>query len=165
MIRIAIFALIALAIVSTIGGYFYFQERQITGLQNKITQQQQQIAGMVIDFELLKTSHDTLVNEVVRKVEEMAEARLELHELRTADDASRKRVNELETKLEDQDRKKRIDAIRTSKKASLLLRLTNKDLKCFLENFNRINGTCIHGKFVIDGERLVPKGDKDDKDE
>ena len=57
-----------------------------------------------------------------------------------------------------QDRAKRLQTIRNSRRASLLLRLQNKSIKCWVENFDRFDGKCIRGKWVIDGERFVPLG-------
>ncbi len=155
-IRLILFGLAALAIVTAIGGTIYAAKSHLDGLNEQITQQQEQIAGLEIDNAKLDISNQSLEGEIARKSDEMKEAFEEITRLRKSDAESEVRLNEIEMLLRDQDRAKRVDTIRNSRRASLLLRLQNKAIKCWVENFDRFDGKCIRGKWVIDGERFVP---------
>jgi len=155
-IRLILIGLAALAIISAVGGTIYAAQAYVTGLNDQITQQQEQIAGLEIDNAKLDISNKSLEGEIARKSDEMKEAFAEITRLRKSDAESETRLNGIETLLRDQDRAKRVQAIRNSRRASLLLRLQNKQIKCWVENFDRFDGKCIRGKWVIDGERFVP---------
>ena len=155
-IRLILFGLAALAIITAIGGTIYAAKSHLDGLNEQITQQQEQIAVLEIDKAKLEISNISLENEITRKSDEMKEAFAEITRLRKSDAESETRLNEIEILLRDQDRAKRIQTIRNSRRASLLLRLQNKSIKCWVENFDRFDGKCIRGKWVIDGERFVP---------
>ena len=155
-LRLILISLAALAIITAIGGTIYAAKSYVDGLNGTITQQQEQIAVLVIDKAKLEISNESLENEITRKSDEMKEAFAEITRLRKADAESDVRLNEIETLLRDQERAKRLQAIRNSRKASLLLRLTNKNIKCYIENFDRFDGKCIRGKWVVDGDRFVP---------
>jgi len=155
-IRLILIGLAALAIVTAIGGAIYAAESYVSGLNETITQQQEQIAVLEIDNAKLEISNESLENEITRKSDEMKEAFAEITRLRKSDAESETRLNEIEILLRDQERAKRLQTIRNSRRASLLLRLQNKQIKCWAENFDRFDGKCIRGRWVIDGERFVP---------
>jgi len=155
-IRLILIGLAALAIISAVGGTIYAAQAYVTGLNEQITQQQEQIAGLEIDNAKLDISNKSLEGEIARKSDEMKEAFAEITRLRKSDAESETRLNGIETLLRDQERAKRVQTIRNSRRASLLLRLQNKQIKCWVENFDRFDGKCIRGRWVIDGERFVP---------
>lgn len=154
-IKFIIIGLAALFIVAAVGGTIYAVQSHIEGLNEKITEQQEQIAGLEIDKKKLEISNESLKKENDRKAEEAASIRAELEKFRKVDAASKQRLLEVERKLRDYENVKRHEAIRQSRKASLLLRLINADIKCQIENFDRVDGKCIRGKFVVDDGRLV----------
>ena len=153
-IKFIIIGLAALFIVTAVGGTIWAFKAHVDGLNAKITKQQEQIAGLEIDKKKLEISNESLKKENDRKAEEAASIRKELETFRQVDAASKQRLLEVERKLRDYENVRQHEAIRESKKASLLLRLINLDIKCQVENFNRVDGKCIRGKFVVDGERL-----------
>lgn len=155
-IRLILIGLAALAIISAVGGTILAAKAHLDGLNEQITQQQEQIAVLEIDNAKFAISNESLEKEAARKSEEMKEAFAEITRLRKADAESQVRLNEVETFLRDQERAKRLQTIRNSRRASLLLRLQNKQIKCWVENFDRFDGKCIRGRWVIDGERFVP---------
>ena len=155
-LRLILIGAMILAIVTTIGGTIYAAKSHLDGLNQKITEQQEQIAVLEIDKAKLEISNVSLENEITRKSNEMKEAFAEITRLRKSDAESETRLNGIETLLRDQERAKRLQTIRNSRRASLLLRLQNKQIKCLVENFDRFDGKCIRGKWVIDGERFVP---------
>ena len=160
-IRLILIGLAALAIISAVGGTILAAKAHLDGLNEQITQQQEQIAVLEIDNAKLAISNESLEKEAARKSEEMKEAFAEITRLRKADAESQVRLNEIETFLRDQERAKRLQTIRNSRRASLLLRLQNKQIKCWVENFDRFDGKCIRGRWVIDGERFVPLKESD----
>lgn len=155
-IRLILIGLAALAIISAVGGTILAAKAHLDGLNEQITQQQEQIAVLEIDNAKFAISNESLEKEAARKSEEMKEAFAEITRLRKADAESQVRLNEVETFLRDQERAKRLQTIRNSRRASLLLRLQNKQIKCWVENFDRFDGKCIRGRWIIDGERFVP---------
>ena len=156
-IRFIIIALAALFIVTAVGGAIYSAKSYVEGLNEQITAQQEQIAGLEIDKEKLEISNKSLVAENNRKAEESREAREEITRLRNVDIESQKRLNKIEAKLRSQKEIKRRNVIRNSRKAGLLIKLMNRATRCYIENFERVDGKCIRGKFVETGKRLVPE--------
>ena len=146
--------LAALVIVTVVAGTIYAYKSHVTELNNQITKQQETIAELTIDNEQLKASNQTLQNEITRRVTEAKEIREELTRIREADSTSRSRLADIQRQLADYERQARIERIRESSKASLLLRLINKNVKCYTDNFDRFDGKCISGKFVKNGERF-----------
>lgn len=163
-LRLILIGLAALAIISAVGGTILAAKAHLDGLNDQITQQQEQIAVLEIDNAKLSISNESLEKEAARKSEEMKEAFAEITRLRKADAESQVRLNEIETFLRDQERAKRLQTIRNSRRASLLLRLQNKQIKCWVENFDRFDGKCIRGRWIIDGERFVPLGENIERD-
>ncbi len=155
-IRLILIGLAALAIISAIGGTILAAKAHLDGLNEQITQQQEQIAVLEIDNAKLEISNESLEGEITRKSDEMKEAFAEITRLRKSDAESETRLNDIELMLRDQERAKRLQTFRDSRRASLFLRLTNKNIKCYVENFDRFNGKCIRGKWVENGERFVP---------
>lgn len=164
-IRLIIIGIILAAVVSAVGGFFLYQKSIVSDLEDIIAGKDQQIfvlseqiAGLEFDKLKLEVSNQSLTAEIDRKASETKEAYEEISILREKDAVSQTRLNEIETLLRDRQRLERIENIRLSRKASLLLRLMDKNIKCYAENFDRVGeGKCIRGKFVPNGDRLVPK--------
>ena len=163
-IRLIIIGVILAAVVASVGGFFLYQKSIVSDLESTIAEKDkqifsltEQIAGLQQDKLRLEVSNQTLTSELDRKADETKEAFEEIAVLREKDAESRTRLNEVETILRDQQRLKRIETIRLSRKASLLLRLMDKQTRCYAENFDRVGeGKCVRGKFVPNGDRLVP---------
>ena len=146
--------LAALAIVATVGGVIYAYKSHVDGLNETITQQQEQIAGLEIDNQALRVSNESLEMEISRRVNESEQIRQELTRLREIDAISRDRLAQVERQLRDFERQDRIQGIRESRRAGLLLRMINRDVECYVENFENFDGECISGRFVPTGERF-----------
>ena len=166
-VKLIIIGLLFVGVVTAIGGTIYAAKSHLDGLNDTITSQQEQIGGLIIDKAQLTASNDSLVRENTRKAEEAKDAREELDRLRKVDNESQKRLLEITRKLRSAEEVKRREDIRNSRKASLLLRLVNKAIKCQIENFDRVDGKCVRGRWVITGDRFVPvvetEGKKDVK--
>lgn len=161
--KLAIAAIIVAVISAAVGGFFLYQRSIVSGLEKQIADKQltidaqkAQITGLQLDKEKLELSNSSLEGEINRKSEETKSVFEEIQRLRQKDIESVNRLQKVEGILRDSNRQKRLDAVRDSRKASLLLRLMNKNVKCYAENFNRVDGRCVRGKWVKDGDRLVP---------
>lgn len=171
-IRLIIIGVIIAAIMAAVGGFFLYQKSIVNDLEAIIVLKDQeihtlreQVAGLEIDNIQLKISNQAMVEEIDRKVSETKEAYAEIAKLNAADAASRERLNQVETLLTDKARASKLDRIRNSRKASLLLRLLDREIKCYIENFHRVGeGRCIAGKFVPTGERFDGKEITNEKD-
>jgi len=165
MIRLIIVGVILAAVMSAIGGFFLYQKSIVNGLERTIVQKdkkinvlKEQIAGLELDNTKLKISNQSLTVEIDRKNNETREAYEEIAVLRSKDAESQTRLGAIEAKLKDRERLDRIENIRNSKKASLLLRLMDKNVRCYVENFDRVSeGKCVMGKFIPHGGRLAPE--------
>ena len=146
-LKFILIGLAALAIVAAIGGTIVAAKAYVQGLNDTITLQQEQIAGLEIDNVKLSISNESLESLILRKSQETKEAFEEITRLRILDAEADRRLHEIQVMLRDQDRAKRIDVIRNSRKASLLLRITNKNIKCWVEKFDRFNGKCVSGQW------------------
>lgn len=162
-LKIAIVTIIIAVISAAVGGFFLYQRSIVSGLEDQIAEKQkiintqkEQIAGLIIDTEKLKTSNSSLESEIKRKSDETKDVFAEIQRLRKKDIESAGRLRQIEGRLRNSNRLKRVDALRTSRRASLLLRLQNNNIRCYAENFNKVKGRCIRGKWVDDGTRLVP---------
>lgn len=162
MFKLMIMAVVIVAVLAAIGGFYAYQKSIVNDLQDIIENKdqeihvlQEQIAGLEIDVLQLKISNQSLVGEIDRKAAETQEAYEEIATLRASDAESQVRLNEFETKLRDRERLERVENIRLSRKVSLLLRLMDRSVKCYVENFDRVGeGKCVSGKFVPNGERF-----------
>lgn len=143
--KLILIGLAALFIVTAVGGTIWAFKSHVDSLNEKITKQQEQIAGLEIDKKKLEISNKSLSNENARKAEEAMVIREELDRFRQVDKESKERLADVERKLRDYENVRRHQAIRDSEKASLLLRLINLDIKCQVENFMRVDGRCIRG--------------------
>ena len=162
-LKFILIGLVALAITTAIGGVIYAAKAHLDGLNVTITSQQEQIAGLTLDLSMTKASNESLKRENARKAEESKDVREELNRLRKSDAESQNRLTKIQKELRSVENVKRREAIRNSRKASLLLRLVNKAIKCQIENFDKVNGKCIRGRWVETGKRLVPREIKNEK--
>lgn len=149
MMRLAIIGIVILVITTSIGGFFLYQKSIVNALQEKVNQQAAEITVLKEDKIKLETSNKTLESEISRKATETKEVYAELSALREADATSKTRLKEIEAKLNDKERLDRITAVRLSRKASLLLRIMDRNVKCYIENFSRIDGKCVAGRFIL----------------
>ena len=163
-LKLMIAAIIIAAVTATIGGFWLYQKSIISDLESKIADQQktinvqkEQIAGLIIDKQKLQTSNNSLEGEIKRKADETKAAYAEIDQLRKKDLESDSRLQAVEKQLRDKERLQRIEAIRNSQKATLLIRIMDQNIKCFADHFDDVNGKCILGRWVPTGGRLVPK--------
>lgn len=162
-LKIAIVAIIIATISAGIGGFWLYQKSIINGLNDKITEQgktitklQEKNASLILDKQKLEASNASLESEINRKATETKEAYGEITRLRAKDIESASRIQDIQKQLRDKVMLQRHEAVRNSRKASLLINLINKSIACYAENFDKVDGKCIRGKWVPDGGRLVP---------
>ena len=164
-IRLILIGLAALTIVTAVSGTIYAAKSYVDGLNSTIVIQQKQITVLTTDLSSAKASNQSLLRENNRKAEESKGVREELDRLRRSDADSQERLTKIQKKLRDAEEIRRHEAIRNSRKAGFLLRLVNKDIKCQIENFDRVDGKCVRGRWVKTGKRLVPEETKGNTDE
>lgn len=143
--------LIVLAIVAVVaGGYWVYQKVLVANLR-------EEIATLQINNEKLSISNQSMQQEIERRAEETKNAYAEIERLSQANEASRTRLSAIQKKLRNTEKLKQADKIRNSRKADLLIKLMDKNVECYLENFDKVDGECIRGKWVSKGARAVPK--------
>lgn len=125
------------------------KDNMITALQGNVTQ-------LETDKALLTTSNGSLSAEVDRRLAENQQIIRENERFRSVDEQSATEMAELRRRLESKEREERIKKIISGRAASLLLRKANSQAKCEWLSFDRFDGRCIEGTFVLTGERLVP---------
>jgi uncharacterized protein YoxC len=162
-LRIALLGVIAAAIAAAVfkvTSFLHDKDLTIQKHEQTIRELTATIEGLRIDADRLKQSNASLEGEVARKRDELARADLEAKKISVTDQASSKRLGELERKLNDQERIAKIERLSHSRRAELTLQVVNKSARCELENYFRTGGQCKGGEWVEDGARLSPKVEK-----
>ena len=149
-----LYVLGGIAVTALVGGFWYYQSSIVSDLEDKLAERDRkieelnvEITGLRIDNERLTASNTSLEAEINRRVGEAAAIRQEIEEANKLRDESASRLAEFEAQQRDRERQARIEAIREGDRASLLLRLYNNNIDCYVENFNNTNGRCIGGQF------------------
>jgi hypothetical protein len=148
--------IIAVAIAGMlIGGFWLYQKDLVDGLQDKVTSQQEQIAGVIAERDTYKGNFIQAQNQIVTQQQEFNKAIQELAVLRSKDQVSQTKLEEYQRLLNDDKNKGRVAAL-LSKKTSLTISLIDKQIDCETRNFYNTDGKCIRGEYIKDGTRLVP---------
>lgn len=143
-----IIAVVIATITAAISGFFLYQRSIVNEKDRVIAELMSQINQKNIEMQSLRSKIDTLTVIVKEKERQYTEALKEIETLRNITDESKKRLEEVEKKLMDQERNKRIKDLFESRKYSLILKFTNENIKCWAENFNKTNGRCVAGRWV-----------------
>ena len=154
--KFIIMGVAALAITTAVGGFFLYQRSIVSGLndqivtlENTVREKDSIIQGQRLDMQKLELSNASLEQTIERQERERENWLMVLEESQRSNQASQERLLELEKRLTDQDRQNRIEAIRNSRKASLLLRIVNRNIECEIENFsNPAGGRCVSGRWI-----------------
>ncbi|MBE0619432.1 MAG: hypothetical protein IH605_02460 [Burkholderiales bacterium] len=161
-LRVAILGVVLAAVagaVFKVTAFLHEKDLMIQERDQQILNLNAQVAGLRIDADRLKNSNASLEGEIAKKRDELAQAELEAKKISLADQASSKRLGELERKLNDQERIAKIERLSRSRRADLVLKIVNRSAECELENFFRTDGECKAGKWIPAGDRLVPKAE------
>lgn len=153
------------ALVAGTAFHYYKVTRFMLELAAKdkvIAERDQQILALQSDVADLKQSNTSLDAALEQKREESAQTREQLAQFRLLSESANSKAADLEKRLRDRNFVSRKARIERTRKVELLLRLENSKVRCNLENYGRIGGRCIRGKWVAKGERLVPKADVSD---
>lgn len=152
--KIWLYVIAGIAIAAIVAGFWYYQRSIISSLEDqikakdiKIEELNVEITGLRIDNDRLKLSVVTLERDIERRVAEAEAIRQEFEEVSRIRDESAARLAEFEAQQRDAERQERIKALREGERATLLLRLYNNNIDCFVENFNNTNGRCVGGQF------------------
>lgn len=152
--KIWLYAIAGIVITAIVSGFWFYQRSIVSGLEDKIAEKDRvieqlnvEITGLRIDNDRLKLSVESLERDVQRRESEAADIRKEFKEVTRIKDESARRLAEFEAQQRDAERQERIRQIREGDRASLLLKLYNNNIDCFVENFNNTNGKCVGGQF------------------
>lgn len=126
-----------------------------------IAEREQQILALQSDVSDLKLSNSSLEQSNQRKTEENTSIREQLVREQMLQDEAAKRVAEVEEKLRSRETRDAVMRIEKGGKTSLLLRIENKYTQCVRDHYGETGGRCRSGKWVLDGERVVPRVVKD----
>jgi len=162
-LRVALLGVILAAVAAAvfkITSFLQEKDRMIQERDQQIMDLKAKVEGLRIDAERLKQSNASLESEVAKKSDELARAELEARKINITDQASSKRLGELERKLNDQERIAKIERLSRSRRAELVLKTVNNSAECELENFFRTGGQCKGGQWVADGARRSPRVEK-----
>ena len=130
-----------------------------------IAERDQQILALQSDVSDLKLSNSSLELSNQRKTEENTSIREELVREQVRQDEAAKRVAEVEEKLRSRETRDAVMRIQKSGKTSLLLLIENKYTQCVRDHYGETGGRCRSGKWVLDGERVVPRAKQDSDSE
>lgn len=137
-------------------GIFTYHTVTVASLQSQIAELTIKQTTLTTENNVLKEEKSLLQNEIVKKNEEAVQIRVELEKLRFIDAQTQLQVAELEKKMNNREFNERIQSIRDSRKASLLLNIANKNVECEIENFER-EGQCVNGNFrPVARETITP---------
>ena len=155
-LRWIIMSIVVLAVIVMINGFWKSQRQIVDTLNQNIIEQDvlinnmgEQIAGLTIDADRLKTSNASLDEQNNLLRESLTRAIENTQRIIVAEETANKRLRDLEREIADQVRTDRILAIRNGRKAELLLNFINANVECFIDNFERTDGTCIQGSWRI----------------
>ena len=151
------FIIIAVVVSIVGGGYLYIQakDNRIQELKDEITIEKQLNDDLRVEI----ASRD---NKIVSLQLDNArfQGRLDFEKVINAD--LRERENAIRQEANDKQRQERVSKLMLGRRAALMERVWGESDKCEWENFFKFNGTCKAGRFIKDGERLVPKAEEED---
>lgn len=109
--------------------------------------QQEQIAGYIIDKSHLMLSNNSLEGEIDTLQMSMDIVIRETQAIIESDNSYNEKIAALEQVIADQVRQDRIAAIRTGRRAELLLNYINSNVECWIANFDKKDGQCVQGEW------------------
>ena len=157
MFGMKIEVILAIAGICTlvVGGFWLYQRDLVKGLQDKVTSQQEQIAGVTAERDTANGNLLVASNQIITQQKEFNKAIEELAILRASDSVAKAKLEEEQRLLNDEKNKSRVAAV-LNKKADLTIDLIDKQIACETKNFYNTDGKCVRGEYVKDGARLVP---------
>lgn len=133
-------------------GYFNSQAEIIRVTQATVLEQQktiskleEQIAASIIDKNNLILSNKSYESYIATLQSSIERVIAETQAIIQSDAEYEAKINAMEKAIADKVRNDRIEAIRNGRKSELLLNYINKNVECYIENFDKYNGTCIQG--------------------
>lgn len=143
-------AVVGFAIIAN--AYFDSQNKLILAAQNAslakdatITELHEQVGALEIDKNTLLVSNQSLEFSISNLREALDRVINDTQSIIKSDADYDAKVATLEKVIADEVRNDRIKAIREGKKSELLLNYINKNVECFIANFDKYDGTCIQG--------------------
>jgi len=135
-----------------INNHFDQQNKVVAGYEQIVKEKdilihnlEEQVAGLIIDKNSLTISNNSLEIHIGSLHETIDRVIEETQRIINSDGAFERRQAELERLIADEVRQDRIEAVRNSRKAQLLLNYINSNTECWIANFDKVDGTCIQG--------------------
>lgn len=148
--------IVGVILTAIIGGGWTYITWHTQKLEETITKQQEQIAELTIEKTALQSSVSVLQTQLNQQRLEASKSIEETIRLRQSDVESKARLASVLKQLSDLEKQQKISTGLKGEKQSLILRLMDKQVKCEMENFYNVDGKCIRGQYIKNGERLVP---------
>lgn len=126
--RLFIYGIVALFIVTAVGGFYLYLERQTSRLEKVIEDQRAEIAAKEIDNSNLRLSNKSLENLIARQKADLAKAEAQLKKIAEFDSSLNLKVTELETLI------RRSDSNLFKTRDSALLEKLNNYQLCRAQN-------------------------------
>lgn len=144
--------IIVTVITVSISGFFLYQRSIIKSKDETISQLNSEINSKNLAIQELQSKVDSLNSLLEIKERQYKQALEEISKFQKLNEESQKRFNELEQKLRDNERNERIKNLLESRKFNLILKFTNDNVKCWMENFYKTNGKCVAGRWIENKE-------------
>jgi len=145
-LKLALIALGTVFILAVVGGFYKMQQDREISFKQTIGILQQQVADISAENNALRDTNASLNTSIQRKNEERLEIQRELEKMRFIDAQTQQQIVEFKKKLQNVERQKRMKQIRNSKKASIFLKIVNKNVACETEHMEE-DGKCRAGRW------------------
>jgi hypothetical protein len=117
----------------------------------EINSLKEKVAGQLIDIDRLKVSNESLKVERDAKVEQIMIAREEMFKAQESDKKAQDELAKLSAEISSIERRERIEKIRSTEKATLVLRIANDNVACEAQHLFK-RGRCVMGRFIPEKE-------------
>lgn len=124
---------------------------KVAGLQESLNTANGEITTYKADIKTAREANDSLQAQLLRKTQEAGDINTERAVALATNAVITQRLNSVQDLLNSQDRIKRQNELRQSKKAQLLLEIYNANVTCWAKNFGRLDGVCRAGQWVANG--------------
>jgi len=142
------YGMLMFIVSAVVGGFWWYQRSVVSSLEKRIE-------NLIAENETLKLERqknlmtiETLNRAIIKKENEIEEILKELEKNRRIVEDSQKRLETALNRLQDYERRERVTNLLKSRKRELILKYLNDNIQCWIENFDKVGGECIQGKWV-----------------
>lgn len=146
--RFLLYGIAALLITAVVGGFWVYQRSIVSSLENRVQQLTAENEQLKLEIQRKDITIKTLEKMLAKKDEDIKKMIEEIEKNRKIVEESQQRLKSALEKLNDYERKERLQKLLESRKRELILKYMNKNVKCWIENFHRTDGECVQGRWV-----------------